>query len=101
MASAVDASNYSAGSIQMWYSGNEENESVVGSVDYLILEYYNGSGWSALPNASFGVPANSYTFLNYTIPAQYLTNNLKIRIRFDATYRNEKLFVDDTVIKFY
>ena len=101
MASAVDASNYSVGSIQMWYSGNEETESDGAAADYLILEYYNGSGWSALPNASFGVPANSYTFLNYTIPAQYLTNDLKIRIRFDATYRNERLFVDDTVIKFY
>ena len=85
----------------MWYSGNEETESDGGAADYLILEYYNGSGWSARPTASFGVPSNSCTFLNYTILAQYFTNDLKVRIRFDATYRNDCLFVDDTVINFY
>jgi hypothetical protein len=101
-AAPIDASEFSAGMIQMWYSGNgnteDENDN---GTDYLRLQYYNGSGWSNFPEGSYGVQPSSYEFLSYSIPADYLTNNLRIRIKFDATTPNERLFVDDTVIQFY
>ena len=101
-AAPIDASEFSAGMIQMWYSGNgnteDENDN---GTDYLRLQYYNGSGWSNFPEGSYGVQPWSYEFLSYSIPADYLTNNLRIRIKFDATRPDERLFVDDTAIIFY
>ena len=65
------------------------------------IDYYNGSSWSDFPEGSYDVQPSSYEFLSYSITADYLTNNLRIRIKLDATRSNKRLFVDDTAIIFY
>jgi hypothetical protein len=99
---SIDASSYSVGLIRLHYDGNGEVESSGNNADYLIIQYYNSSNnsWMSLPDARFGVN-REYTELNYSIPSAYLTSDLRIRIVFDATFNNEYMYLDDTVITFY
>jgi len=99
---SIDASSYSVGLISLYYDGNNEVESDGQYGDYLIIQYYDtgSSSWRVLPGAAFGVN-QSYTQLDYTIPSQYLTATLQLRIVFDATASDEFMYLDDTEILFF
>ena len=98
----IDASSFSSGLIKLYYDGNGEVESNGQYGDYLIIQYYDtgSSSWRVLPGAAFGVN-QSYTQLDYTIPSQYLTATLQLRIVFDATASDEFMYLDDTEILFF